>query len=92
VTDVTWDGPAFKAGLAESTQLVAVNGQAYSGDAIKEAVTAAKDKGPAIELIVKNGERYRVVTIDYHGGLRYPHLERVADTPARLDDILAPRH
>jgi predicted metalloprotease with PDZ domain len=92
VTDVTWDGPAFKAGLAESTQLVAVNGQAYSGDAIKEAIKAAKDKGPAIELIVKNGERYRVVSIDYHGGLRYPHLERVADTPARLDDILAPRH
>jgi predicted metalloprotease with PDZ domain len=92
VLSVSWDSPAFRAGLAESTQLVAVNGQAYSGDTIKEAVKAAKDKGPAIELIVKNGERYRVVAIDYHGGLRYPHLERLADTPARLDDIFAPRH
>jgi hypothetical protein len=29
------------------------------------------------------------VAIDYHGGLRYPHLERVPGTPALLDDILA---
>jgi len=27
--------------------------------------------------------------VDYHGGLRYPHLERASGVPARLDDILA---
>jgi len=26
-----------------------------------------------------------------YGGLRYPHLERIEGTPARLDDILAAR-
>jgi hypothetical protein len=29
------------------------------------------------------------VNVDYHGGLRYPRLERVANTPARLDQIFA---
>jgi hypothetical protein len=38
---------------------------------------------------VKTGDRYTVAHVDYHGGLRYPHLERDPSTPARLDDILA---
>jgi hypothetical protein len=31
-----------------------------------------------------------MVTLNYHGGERYPHLERVSGTPDRLDDILKP--
>jgi hypothetical protein len=31
-----------------------------------------------------------MAAIDYHGGKRYPALERVAATPAYLDDIAAP--
>ena len=46
----------------------------------------------AIELLVKNGDRYRTVQIDYHDGLRYPHLEREGSAPARLDQILTPRN
>ena len=30
-------------------------------------------------------------TINYHDGLRYPDLERVAGTPTRLDGILKAR-
>ncbi|MDB5457617.1 MAG: peptidase, partial [Caulobacter sp.] len=44
-----------------------------------------------VELLVKDGERYRTVKIDYAGGARYPRLERIAGAPARLDDILAAR-
>jgi len=29
--------------------------------------------------------------VNCHGGLRYPHLERVPNTPALLDDLLSPR-
>jgi len=43
----------------------------------------------AIEFIVKNGDRYRTIRIDYHEGLRYPHLERAGTGEARLDAILA---
>jgi len=44
----------------------------------------------AITLLVRDGNHYRDIKIDYHGGLRYPHLERMAGTPDRLADILAP--
>ena len=41
--------------------------------------------------MLQNGERVFTVKINYHGGLRYPHLERDPKQPALLDDILAPR-
>ena len=88
---VQWEGPAFKAGLADGMKLIAVNGVAYDGDRLKEAVTAAKGGKAPIELLVKAGERYRTVPIAYHDGLRYPRFERITGTPARLDDILAAR-
>ncbi|MES2721917.1 MAG: peptidase M61 [Pseudomonadota bacterium] len=90
-TAVQWEGPAFKAGLADGLKLIAVNGVAYDGDRLKEAITAAKGGKTPIELLVKDGERYRTVPIAYHDGLRYPRFERIAGTPARLDDILAAR-
>jgi hypothetical protein len=43
-------------------------------------------------LLVKNGDRYSTVRIDYHEGLRYPHLERDAGVPPRLDQILDARN
>jgi predicted metalloprotease with PDZ domain len=91
VVAVLWDSPAFKAGLTEGTQILAVNGVSYSGEVLMDAIREAKDGGAPIELITKNAERFRVVTIDYHGGLRYPHLERDPSRPARLEDILAAR-
>jgi hypothetical protein len=44
-----------------------------------------------MSLIVREGDRFRTVELDYHGGLRYPHLERDPDHPALLDAILAPK-
>ena len=43
-----------------------------------------------MELIVENTGFFRVIRLDYHGGERYPQLERVAGVPDRLDDILKP--
>jgi predicted metalloprotease with PDZ domain len=91
VGDVLWDGPAFKAGITEGARIQSVNGDAFSASRIEDAVRAAKGTSAPIELIVRDANRYRVVQIDYHDGLRYPHLQRDPSTPARLDDILAPR-
>jgi len=92
VSDVQWGGPAFKAGLTQGVTLVAVNGETYDADKLKDAIkAAAKPEGQLVELLVKDGDRYRMVKIDWRGGLRYPRLERIAGTPARLDDILAAR-
>ncbi|MDG2529442.1 M61 family metallopeptidase [Caulobacter endophyticus] len=90
LTDVQWDGPAFKAGLTQGLTVVAVNGDTYDAEKLKAAVKATA-KGVPVELLVKEGSRYRTVKLDYSGGLRYPRLERIAGTPARLDDILAAR-
>jgi predicted metalloprotease with PDZ domain len=91
LTEVLWDGPAFKAGLSEGTQIVAVNGDVFSVDLLKDAIRDAATTAEPIKLLVKAKDQYRTVAVDYHLGLRYPHLERVADTPARLDAILEPR-
>ena len=91
VIDVLWDGPAFKAGLSPGMSIVAVNGKAYSGDALDEAITAAKASAQPIDLLVKNFNQYRTLHVDYHGGLQYPHLVRIDGTPDRLAELLKSR-
>ncbi len=88
---VVWDSLAYKAGLAMGMQIVAVNGLAYDGDALKDILTTNAKAGNTdkIELLIKDNDRYKTVSIDYHGGLRYPNLVRVDGTPDRLADILA---
>ena len=86
--DVLWEGPAYKAGLTVGTQIVAVNGTAFDGDRLKQAVRDAQKNRAAIELICRNGDRFRTVRLDYHDGLRYPHLERDGGSSLRaLDQI-----
>ena len=91
IVGIMWDGPAFKANLTEGDIILAVNGNAYSPDEMRQAIRNAKDSAEPIELIVKSGERFLVTHVDYHGGLRYPHLERDSATPPRLDEILSAR-
>jgi predicted metalloprotease with PDZ domain len=91
ITDVVWDGPAFQAGLSRGQQIVAVNGRAYTPDVLKEAARAANGESPPVELLVKSYDVYRTVRLDYHGGARYPHLERIQGQPDRLAALLRPR-
>jgi predicted metalloprotease with PDZ domain len=91
ITEVSWEGPAFKAGLTPGDTIVAVNGHAFKADVLKSAIKNAKGGTTPIELIVKNGERYKVVRVAYYDGLRYPQLERVSGTDDRLAEILKPR-
>ena len=91
VRDVAWDGPAFNQGIIVGAEIVGVDGEAYSADAMRRAITAAATRTDPITLVVKNGSRVRTVLLDYHGGLRYPHLERIPGTRDRLRAIFAPR-
>ncbi|MDB5706489.1 MAG: peptidase [Sphingomonas bacterium] len=91
LTSVQWDGPAFKAGLTVSDTIVAVNGTAFSGQVLKEAVTAAKAGKDPIILLVKANDRIAPVSIDYHDGLRYPRLEKIGTGEGGLDKLLTPR-
>jgi len=76
VVDVIPGSPAAKAGLAAAMKLVAVNGRRWSPDGLREAISAAKKGKEPIELLVENEEYFQTVAIDYHGGEKYPHLEK----------------
>ena len=92
IGDVLWDSPAFKAGISPGMSVIAVNGRDYSSDDLKDAVTAsATDKSQPIELLVKNFDEYKTVKIDYHGGLKYPHLVRDKSKPDTLATLLKAR-
>jgi len=91
IVAIVWEGPGFKAGLSGNTTLVAVNGRAYKPELLRAAVTAATKDSKPIDLLVKRGNDYRTVSLDYHGGLKYPRLERIEGTPDRLQSILQPR-
>ncbi len=90
LTDVKWNGPAFKAGIASGGTLVAIDGREFSAERLKDAV-AATSKGEPLDLLVKSGDLYRTFRVDYKDGLKYPHLERIGGTPDRLTAILSAR-
>ena len=91
ISSVLWDGAAFNAGLSIGSELVAVNGRKFDGDALKDAIRAAAGNGPAVDLLIHDGDVYRTVKLDWHGGLRYPRLEKVGKGEGTLDALLAPR-
>ena len=91
VTGTQWDSPAFDAGLVTGAQVVAVNGEAYSAEVLKEAITAAKGGKEPIELLVRRDDHFVTVPIAYHDGLRYPWLEPAGEGEQPLDRLLAPR-
>ncbi len=91
VQDTRWDGPAFNAGIGTGMTVVAVNDVEYSSQALADAVRAAKGGNTPIRLLVKDFNRYRDIDIDYHGGLRYPALERIEGTHDWLTPIFSAR-
>ncbi len=90
ISDVLIGSPAYLAGLGPDMKIIAVNGRRSNDDLLRKAIAQAKDKGPAVQLIVENNGFFKVLSIDYHGGERYPHLVRESSGPDYLDDILKP--
>ena len=91
VTSTRWDGPAFNAGIVNGAEIVAIGGEAFTPDVIRDAVTDAKDSTTPIELLVKRGDHFDTLELDYHGGLRYPWIEPKESGTQGLDRLLAPR-
>jgi predicted metalloprotease with PDZ domain len=85
ITQVRWGSPAFEAGMSPALTLVAVQGMAYQGRRLSAAITANKEGKAPLQLLVKEGEQYRTLTLDYREGLRYPRLVRIEGVPEGLD-------
>lgn len=90
VASVWWDSPAFKAGITPDMQIQAVNDRAYSAVNLKAAIVASEKGSEPVKLLMKRDDELFTVNLDYHGGLRYPHLERVESVPDRLGAVLSP--
>jgi predicted metalloprotease with PDZ domain len=91
VGDVIHGGPAYNVGIGPGMKIVAVNGAQFSPEAMRDAITAAKNTTTPLQLIVANGAQFRTYSVDYHGGLRYPHIERDESRPDYLGEITHPR-
>jgi len=87
--NVWWDSPAFKAGVTPDMHIAAVNGKAFTVAVLRDAIRDAEKNASPIKLLVKRGNQFQSLEVDYHRGLRYPKLSRVEGTPDRLDQILA---
>ena len=90
LVSVEWGSPAFAAGLQPQDEIVAIDGLAFGdADDLKDAITDAATSKDPITMMVKSGSHVHGVSVDYQGGLRYPHLVRAGTGPALLDAILA---
>jgi len=90
VVDVIHGGPAYIAGLGPGMKIAAVNGKQFDGEVLKDAVDAAKTGSVPLQLLTANGAQFQNFSVDYHKGLRYPHLERESSRPDYLSEILHP--
>ncbi|MGH8318394.1 MAG: M61 family metallopeptidase [Steroidobacteraceae bacterium] len=91
VEDVLWGGPAFKAGLAPGMRLIAINGQPYSTQALRAGIVHAQKSGAPLRIQAQDDGTVERYTVDYDGGLRYPHLVRIPGRTDYLEQILAPK-
>jgi predicted metalloprotease with PDZ domain len=87
VADVIPDSPAAQAGIAPAMKLLAVNGRKWTPEILREAIRHAKGVNESIEVLIENEEYFNTYRIDYHGGERYPHLERLEGKPDVLAEI-----
>lgn len=88
IADTTEGEIAAKAGIGPGMKVVAVNGRRFSADVLRDAIKAAKNGGPSIDLLIENTDYYKTYKLDYHGGEKYPHLVRDESKPDLLADIL----
>ena len=84
ISDVIPNSPAARAGVAPGARIIAVNGRRYSQEALGDLVKVSSTSTTPIELILETGDLFSTRSIDYHGGPRYPHLERIDGKPDLL--------
>jgi predicted metalloprotease with PDZ domain len=87
IEDTIENMPAALAGIGPGMKLIAVNGHKYSADVLRGALRAGKNSTAPLELLVENADYYGMYKLDYHGGERYPHLERDESKPDLLTEI-----
>jgi predicted metalloprotease with PDZ domain len=90
ITDVIPGTPAAQADLGPGMTVVAVDGNGFSPDILRDAVSTARTSNKPMQLLVNNEGALITYPIAYHGGQQYPHLVRDGAKPDSLSQIIAP--
>jgi len=90
VSDTIPGMPAFDSGLSPYLKIIGVNGRQFSVDELKRAIRDSKANSAAIQIQVDDAGTLESHGVQYHGGSRFPHLERVEGAPDYLNEILKP--
>ena len=92
ISEVLQDMPAAKAGLVPGMKVVRVNDRAWSAAVMHEALKKAKAGNELLSLAIDDEGTVKSYQLNYHGGERFPHLERDAGKPDLLTEILKPKN
>ena len=91
VMDVNPNLVAFKSGMAPGMKIVSVNGRGWSSELLQEAMLSAKNGTVPIDVVVEHGSFHETYKLNYHGGARYPHLERDNSKPDVIGSVIKSR-
>jgi predicted metalloprotease with PDZ domain len=91
VDDAAPATPAYRSGISNGMKIVAVNNRRFSVDELTRAIAGSKNSRQPMEFILDNGGYFSVSKVDYHGGLQYPHFERIGGTTELLTAMAQPR-
>jgi len=90
IGDVLPGSPADQAGIVQGMKLVAVDGRTWSVKLLRDAVKTAATNSAPVALLTENEDYYQIYTLDYHGGEKYPILDRDSSKPDLLGKIIQP--
>jgi predicted metalloprotease with PDZ domain len=90
IIDVHLNTPAFQAAVPPAAKIIAVNGRQFSLPVLHHAIEDSAKSTTPVTLLIKDGEYYKTVSLDYHGGEKYPHLVRDLSKPDLISDIIRP--
>jgi predicted metalloprotease with PDZ domain len=91
VLETVEDRAAAHAGVGPGMKLLAVNGRKYSADALDAAIVAAQLSRKPIELLIESGDYFRVISVAYTDGPRWPHMKRIEGHADLLSETLKAR-
>jgi predicted metalloprotease with PDZ domain len=91
VQDVIPGMAAYQRGIRPYTKVLAVNGRQFSIEELNRALAESKTKTGTVNLLISNAGFVESHEIDYHEGLRYPHLVRNESATDYLDEVLKSR-
>ncbi len=88
VRDVRKGSAAWNAGLVPGLKINAVDDQQFDDDVLEYAIRNAQHSSSAIRLLGSLDGWYATYDVNYHDGMRYPHLVRSGARPDMLQKIV----